>query len=328
MLRYFIVFSGVLVFSMLSVLVLGKWALRRKLLQAQGVPLVGGIAIFVSFTAGYFFGAYVFGVPPGRIIPVIGVSSLVFLFGLVDDLKELSVLQKFLFQSACAVALISLGVSTDIMYLGFWGNALVTFFWILGVTNAFNLLDIMDALAAGVAVIVSSALLTVSFLNPDINMQICFLVLCAASLGFLVFNLPPARAYLGNSGSHLLGFLICAFVLILRYASEENAFALLSPVLILWLPIIDTLLLIVFRVMKRKIPFKKSDDHIAFRIRLHAAGPVKTILFMFLLCLIFSSAGVLLTRVSNYAAIAIIITVFFSSVILFWKLIQIDVREQ
>ena len=327
MLKYLIVFSGALISSTLCIFLLVRASLKYKILYARGIPLIGGLGIGIAFVFSSCLGIYVFGIAGAKILAVLGVSLLMLFFGIVDDLKELSVLQKFLAQSFCASLLISFGIMTDIMYLGFWGNAIVTFFWILGITNAFNLLDIMDGLAAGAALIVGSALLTIAFLNPDLNMQILSLILCAVTLGFLVFNLPPAGVYLGNSGSHFLGFMICAISLILHYASKDNVFALLSPVVILWLPITDTLLLIIFRIMKKKMPFKKSNDHIAFRIRLSSASPIKTILVMFLLCFIFSLAGVILTKVSNFWAINIIITVFLFSFILFWKLIKIDTHE-
>jgi len=327
MLKYLIIFSGGLISSMLCIFLLSRISLKYKILQVKGISLVGGLGIGVAFVFSSCLGVYVFGIAASKIFALLGVSLLMLFFGIVDDLKELSILQKFLAQSLCAALLISFGIMTDIMYLGFWGNAVVTFFWILGITNAFNLLDIMDGLAAGAALIVSSALLAVAFLSPDLNMQIFSLILCAVTFGFLVFNLPPASVYLGNSGSHFLGFMICAITLVLRYASKDNVLALLSPIIILWLPITDTLLLIIFRILKKKMPFKKSNDHIAFRIRYLAASPIKTILVMFLLCFIFSFAGVILIKVSNFYAAGIIIAIFLISVILFWKLIKIDTHE-
>lgn len=327
MLKYLIIFSAGVISSMLCIFLLARFSLRYKILQIKSISLVGGLGIGAAFVFSFCLGAFVFGITNTKIFAVLGVSLLMLFFGLVDDLKELSILKKFLAQSFCAVLLISFGIMTDIMYLGFWGNAVITFFWILGITNAFNLLDIMDGLAAGVALIVSSALLAVAFINPDLNMQVLSLILCAVTFGFLVFNLPPASIYLGNSGSHFLGFVICAGTLILRYSSQDNVLALLSPLIILWLPIIDTLLLIIFRIMKKKIPFKKSNDHIAFRIRFSAASPVKTVLVMFLLCSIFSLAGVILIKVSNSLALGIIVAMFLFSIILFWKLIKIDAHE-
>jgi UDP-GlcNAc:undecaprenyl-phosphate GlcNAc-1-phosphate transferase len=296
-------------------------------LQTKGISLVGGVGIGAAFVFSSCLGVFVFGISGDKIFAVLGVSFLMLFFGIVDDLKELSILQKFLVQSLCASLLISFGIMTDIMYLGFWGNAAITFFWILGITNAFNLLDIMDGLAAGAALIVGSALLAIAFINPDLNVQILSIILCAATLGFLVFNFPPASVYLGNSGSHFIGFVICAMTLILRYASKDNALALLSPIVILWLPITDTLLLIIFRIIKKKVPFKKSNDHIAFRIRVFSASPIKTILVMFLLCFLFSLAGVVLTRVSNFWATCIIVAMLLFSIILFWKLIKVDAHE-
>ncbi|MEI6831871.1 MAG: MraY family glycosyltransferase [Candidatus Omnitrophota bacterium] len=327
MLKYLIIFSGGLISSMLCIFLLARISSKYKILQVKGISLVGGLGIGAAFVFSSCLGVYVFGIAASKIFALLGVSLLMLFFGIVDDLKELSILQKFLAQSLCAALLISFGIMTDIMYLGFWGNAVVTFFWILGITNAFNLLDIMDGLAAGAALIVSSALLAVAFLSPDLNMQIFSLILCAVTFGFLVFNLPPANVYLGNSGSHFLGFMICAITLVLRYASKDNVLALLSPVIILWLPITDTLLLIIFRILKKKMPFKKSNDHIAFRIRYLAASPIKTILVMFLLCFIFSFAGVILIKVSNFYAAGIVIAIFLISVILFWKLIKIDTHE-
>jgi len=322
-----IVFSSALISSILCIFLLAKVSLKYKILQIKGIPLVGGLGIGIAFIFSSALGVFMFGIPGDKILAVLGVSFLMLFFGIVDDLRELSILQKFLAQSFCAVLLILFGVMTDIMYLGFWGNAAVTFFWILGITNAFNLLDIMDGLAAGAALIVGSALLAIAFINPDLNIQILSLILCAATFGFLIFNLPPANIYLGNSGSHFLGFVICAITLLLRYASKENALALLSPIVILWLPITDTLLLIIFRIMKKKVPFKKSNDHIAFRIRVFSSSPAKTILVMFLLCFIFSSAGVILTKVSNLLASVIITAMLLFTIILFWKLIKIDAHE-
>jgi UDP-GlcNAc:undecaprenyl-phosphate GlcNAc-1-phosphate transferase len=327
MLKYLIVFSGALISSMLCIFLLAKFSLKYKILQTRGVSLVGGLGIGAAFVFSSCLGIYVFGIAGTKILAILGVSLVMLAFGIVDDLKELSILQKFLAQFFCAALLISLGIMTDIMYLGFWGNAAVTFFWILGITNAFNLLDIMDGLSAGTALIVSSALLTIAFLNPDLNMQVLSLTLCAVTFGFLVFNLPPARVYLGNSGSHFLGFMICAITLVLRYASKDNALALLSPIIILWLPIIDTFLLIIFRIMKKRMPFKKSNDHIAFRIRIFSSSPIKTILLMFLLCFIFSLAGVILIKLTNFWAAGIVIAMFLLSVVLFWKLIKIDTHE-
>jgi len=327
MLRYGIVFTAALTLGVVFTFWLAKISLKYKIFRVKGIPLVGGLATALAFVFSLSLGIYIFDLAAPRILAVSAAALFMLFLGVVDDLKELSVAQKFLGQSICAVLLISFGVRTEIMYFGFWPNAIITFLWILGITNAFNLLDILDGLAAGTALIVSSAFLIMGFLNPDPNVQVLGLILCAASLGFLIFNLPPARVYLGNSGSHFFGLLIASTALMTHYASAGNVFALLSPVMILGLPIIDTILLIIFRVAASKPPFSKSKDHIALKIGALGFSPVATILIMYLLCSIFAGCGVILSRANNLLAVIITVSVFLLSLGIFLRLIKIKTND-
>lgn len=327
MLKYGIIFTAALTSGIVFTSLLAKISLKYKIFRVKDIPLVGGLGMGLAFVFSLGLGIYTFDLSVSKILAV-SVACLFMLFlGIVDDLKELSVAQKFLGQAICAVLLISFGIRTDIMYFGFWPNAIITFLWILGITNTFNLLDIMDGLAAGTALIVSSAFLVIGFLSADLNLQVLSLILCAASLGFLTFNLPPARVYLGNSGSHFFGLLIASIALMTHYASAGNLFALLSPVMILGLPLIDTVLLIIFRVVKRKPPFSKSKDHIALKIGALGFSPVATILIMYLLCSIFAGCGVILTRVNNLLAAIITTSVFLLSIGIFLRLIKIKAND-
>ncbi len=327
MLKYWIIFTAALTFSIVFTSLLARVSLKYRIFRAKDIPLAGGVGIGLAFIFSLGLGIYTFDLSVSRILAVAAAGLLMLFLGIVDDLKELSVAQKFLGQAICAVLLISFGIRTDIMYFGFWPNAVITFIWILGITNAFNLLDIMDGLAAGSALIVSSAFLVMGFLSADLNTQVLGLILCAASLGFLIFNLPPARVYLGNSGSHFLGLLIASIALMTRYASASNVFALLGPVLILGLPIIDTVLLIIFRLAKGRPPFSKSKDHIALKIGSLGFSPAATISIMYLLCSVFAACGVILTRVNNLLAAVITISVFLLSIGIFLKLIKIKAND-
>lgn len=327
MFKHVFIFTTALISSLLAVFILSSLSLKYKILKTRDIPLTGGLGIGIAFIFSLGLGIFIFNLSIVKVIAVACASLLMLFFGVIDDLKELSVGQKLLVQSFCAILLIIFGVKTNIIYFSFWGNAIVTFFAILLMTNAFNLLDIMDGLAAGTALIVSSAFLLIGFLSADLNVQIFSLILVAASAGFLIFNFPLAKVYLGNSGSHFLGLLIAAVALSTHYASSEKAFALLSPVMILGLPIIDTLLLIIFRVIKRKLPFNKSKDHLALKIKALGFSPVKTILIMYLLCSIFAACGVILTRVNNLLAAGIITGVFVISLGIFLKLIKIEAND-
>ncbi len=327
MLDYLIIFSAALVSGVLFTSFLSSGARMYKLLQAEGIPLVGGLGLSLAFIFSLGLSIFIFKLPVAKISAIAGVSLLVLFFGVIDDLVELSVVKKFLAQSFCAILLIILGIKTDIIYLGFWGNAVVTFFWIVGITNAFNLLDIMDGLAAGTTLIVGAAFLLAGLLNPDLSVQALGLILCALSLGFLIFNFPPAKIYLGNSGSHFLGFLVAALALITHYASEDNVFALFSPVMILGLPIMDTISLMIFRIIKRKLPFEKSRDHAALKIGSMGVSPRRTLLVMYLLGLVFSSCGVILSRVNSLLAGVIIFSVFLFSIMVFMKLVKVKTHD-
>ena len=324
MLKYLVIFTSALISSMLCTFLVAKAFLRHKILKVGNIPLAGGLGIGLAFVFSSFLAVFMFSLPLAKVLMVMVASVLVLLFGVVDDLKESSVAQKFLVQSLCAGLLILSGIRTGIIYFGFWGNAIITFFWILGVTNAFNLLDIMDGLAAGTALIVGGAFLLIGFLSADLNVQLFSLILCASSCGFLIFNLPPARAYLGNSGSHFLGMLIACIALITHYASGANVFALLTPVIILGLPIMDTILLIIFRIIKRRPPFQKSNDHIALKIGSLGFSKGQTIVGMYLLSFLFAGCGVLLTRASNLSAAAIIMAIFLFSTGVFLRLVKIE----
>ncbi|MDD5116168.1 MAG: MraY family glycosyltransferase [Candidatus Omnitrophica bacterium] len=327
MLKYAVIFFVASSLGAVFTFFLAKVSLRFKLLKDGNIPLVGGLAVGAAFIIALVLGGRIFGLVMPKVWAVAGVGLLMLALGVIDDLKELSVIQKLLTQSLCALLLIFFGVRTEIMYFGFWPNALITFFGILSITNAFNLLDIMDGLASGISLIVSSAFLVIAFLNADLNAQLLSLVVCAISMGFLIFNLPPARVYLGNAGSHFFGLLIASLALITHYASSGNAFALFSPLMILGLPIIDTTLLIVFRIMKKKMPFSKSRDHIALKIGALGFSPLETIFIMYLLGVIFSACGIVLTQVNNLFAAVITVSVFLFGIGIFLRLIKIEVND-
>ncbi len=232
---------------------------------------------------------------------------------------------KFSAQIIATTLLILFGIKTQIVFLGTIINLIVTFIWVLAITNAFNHLDIMDGLAAGTAIIICLAFFAISFLNGDFKTAILSLALAGAAISFLIYNLPPAKIYMGNSGSHFLGFTLAAIALAISYAPLERKIALLSPLLILGLPIFDTAFLIFMRTSKRRLPFKKSNDHIVLRFLKLGYSKNRTLLFMLLLCLFFSLCGVFLSQVSNLSGITIIALVILVSLIITYRLSRIPI---
>ncbi|MDD3274286.1 MAG: MraY family glycosyltransferase [Candidatus Omnitrophica bacterium] len=324
MFKYFLIFTAALVSGAVLNYFLAVFCRKRGFLTLKGIPLTGGLGSGLAFIFSSVLSIFILGLSFSKILPVIAAALLTLFFGVIDDIRELTVGQKFLAQSFCAALLIIFGIRTEIIYLGFWGNVLVSFFWIVGITNVFNLLDIMDGLAPGTVLIVSAAFLLVGSLIPDPSVLALSLVLCAISSGFLLFNFPPARVYLGNSGSHFFGILIASLALITHYASEENFFALFSPVMILGFPIMDTVLLVIFRVIKKRPVFKKSRDHVALRIGALGFSPRVTIAVMYILCFIFAVCGILLAVAGSIWSGFIVSAVFLFSIAIFIRLVKVE----
>ncbi len=173
--------------------------------------------------------------------------------------------------------------------------------------------------------IASLAFFVIAFLNGDIEIVILSLVLTVASLSCFIYNFPPAKIYMGNSGSHFLGFTLAAIALGISYAPMERKIALLSPLLILGFPIFDTAFLILMRVRKSRSIFKKSNDHLAWRFLHSGYSKKKALLLIIFLSLFFSLSGVCLSQASNATGIAIIVSVAIVSLLLTKKMGQISI---
>jgi UDP-GlcNAc:undecaprenyl-phosphate GlcNAc-1-phosphate transferase len=191
--------------SLLIILLFKKLTLKYNLLVSQGIPHIGGIAVGVSFILTSLSVFLALGVLPKESIGIIVAASLMLVFGIIDDLRELSITAKLLVQLIATCLLVLFGVKTQIVYIGNTLNILITLLWVLAITNAFNHLDIIDGLAGATAAIIGLAFLYLSLLSSDLKVIILALSLSGAIFGFLLYNLPPAKIYMGNAGSHLLG---------------------------------------------------------------------------------------------------------------------------
>jgi len=316
-----IVFIGFLV-GLALIFLLKKFAFKNKLLMPQGVPLIGGIALALAFMIMVKFG---FDIISRETAGIIIASLLMLVFGVIDDWRELSIVAKFLVQIIATTILIFFGIRTHIVYIGDLLNIIITFIWVLGIMNALNHLDVMDGLAGEIALITSSALFVISLLNNDIRTAILALALIGPLISFLIYNLPPAKIYMGNSGSHFLGFVLAAIAMTISYAPMERKVALISPLLILGFPIFDTAFLILMRISKKKLPFKKSYDHLALRFLALGHSKRKALLAMFSLCLFFCISGVLVSKVSNFLGVTIIALVVLVSIVVTRKMSKVAI---
>jgi UDP-GlcNAc:undecaprenyl-phosphate GlcNAc-1-phosphate transferase len=170
------------------------------------------------------------------------------------------------------------GVHTELAVLGWGGNLLLTVLWVTGITNAFNIIDVMDGMATGVACVAVAFLFLISAAVADDPLVPFMSVALAGSLlGFLRFNFPPARIFLGDTGSLFVGFIIAALSMVVSY-SRYNQIAIVTPVVLLAVPIFDTFFVAVHRA-RRGIPFfRGSPDHFALRLAHSGLGVRGTVL--------------------------------------------------
>ena len=302
-----------------------KLSLRHNILNPKGIPLTGGIGIGLSFCIACLIGFYGAGNLPKQAQGLLASSFSMLIFGLIDDWRELSIGAKFLVQIIATSMLIFFGIRTQIVYIGDILNIVITFLWVLGITNAFNHLDVLDGVAGLTAWVVSMSFLAISIFNHEYVAALLSLTIAGAVFSFLIYNFPPAKIYMGNSGSHFLGFTLASIALLISYAPMERKIALLSPLFILGLPIFDTFFLIFIRMGNRRLPYKKSNDHIALRFIKSGYSKDRTLLFMSLLSLFFCLSGVILSQVSNSLGIAVIGLVILVSLILAYRIGKVPI---
>ncbi|MDG2428094.1 MAG: MraY family glycosyltransferase [Acidimicrobiales bacterium] len=230
------------------------------------VPYLGGLAIVVAFAAS-ILGAVLFAPPEsgeGELVIVLLLALGLAIVGIADDLRNLSPLVRLVVEVLCAVALWHTDVRITLTGETSF-DVLLTVLWVVGITNAFNLLDNMDGLAAGQASICSVAVFVIAATNGQFLVAGLAISLAGCAAGFLRHNFHPARIYMGDGGALFLGFLIAYLGIKLRFADSVSG-AFLVPVVICILPITDTTLVTLSRLVAGRSPFQGGQDHVSHRM--------------------------------------------------------------
>ena len=230
--------------------------------HSEPVPYLGGLAVFLAYLitlAVTFDFSY-------AVLGILLSGTLMLLLGLVDDLGVLSPYEKLAGQGLAVVALIKAGVFVKLAFLPTPIALLLSVLWLLTVTNALNIIDIMDGLASGVAAIAALLLAAVAVHNGEPMVAAMGSALCGSLLGFLRYNRKPARIYLGDSGSLFIGLTLSA-VAMNGHFTINNWVGMLVPVMILGVPLLDLAFVFVVRWSKGLSPFRGSPDHLALRLR-------------------------------------------------------------
>jgi UDP-GlcNAc:undecaprenyl-phosphate/decaprenyl-phosphate GlcNAc-1-phosphate transferase len=324
----------------------------RKVHSAP-TPRAGGIAVFVSFTLvvaiGYALAPRLPELPwvrsflptsslvlhdayrvANKLLALIAGSTLAFLVGLADDVSQgrFPVWAKFGGQLLGAAILIAAGVTTS--FLPFeWMNVAVTLVWLVGMTNAFNLLDNMDGLSAGVAFVAAAVLLINAWSLDEIFISLILVAFMGSLLGFLVFNVPPARIFLGDCGSLFIGYVMGSLTLLERYVTHASGllFPILMPVLVLAVPLVDTGTVVFIRLRERRPIYVGDNRHLSHRLVGLGFSRRRAVTVLYLLTFSLGLGAAALTDATLFQSVLVLLqTAGFVAVVLMLMFVERPVR--
>jgi UDP-GlcNAc:undecaprenyl-phosphate GlcNAc-1-phosphate transferase len=289
---YLATFVGAIGLSLMLVPAVREYARNREIIDAPGghkshrtpVPYLGGVAMVAAFSVAMVIGVVVrrstqfddgqisitfgnlFSQGDGlvrELAVVLGLALVFAAMGLIDDLRGLSPVVRFVVGLGLATVLVSYGVVLQ-SPLPDWLDMIISVVWILGMTNAFNLLDNIDGLAAGTAAIAAGAFFFIAIINDQQYSALLAIGLAGAMLGFLRSNFAPATIYMGDAGSLFIGFMMAYLGLKMRTNVAEIP-QLFAPVLVLGVAVLDTTVVVVSRLRRGLSPFTGGQDHLSHR---------------------------------------------------------------
>lgn len=297
----------------------------ERRIHIKPVPVMGGLAIYISFVIGTILYN---GILTKSQLGIIVGATIIVVGGMIDDIKELSPKYKLLIQVMGAACLLISGVRISILtnpfrefypYLNIgWVSIPVTIIWIVGVTNAFNLIDGLDGLAAGIAFISCVTLMIVSIINGRLEAAFLTAVLSGAILGFIPYNFNPASIFMGDTGSQLLGFLLAA-ISIEGAIKSATAFVIAVPILAFALPIYDTLFAMIRRKANGKSIMQADKGHLHHRLLDMGLSQKQAVIIMYFISAVLGGIAIIAMQLSNQRAYFLLALVMVITVSTAWK---------
>ncbi len=270
-------------------------------MHTKPMPRFGGLAIFLGTELALLF--FLWDDPKYRGI-ILG-GFLIYLLGIVDDLKGVSAKVKLLGQIVCAVIVYTFGVKisfvTDHFSMNghiFFADAasmFLTVLWIVGITNTVNLVDGLDGLAAGISSIAALSISYVAYIHGYYPATFAMLAIAGGALGFLPYNFHPAKIFMGDGGSLFLGFML-ASVSIAGALKGSTLVVMIMPALVLFLPIFDTAFAILRRLVNKRPIMEADKGHLHHRLIASGFGQRRTVLTLYGVSGILGVSAVLFSR--------------------------------
>ena len=337
---YFALFSIATVASLITTPLIRRLCERYKLLDVpsdgrrihrKAVPRLGGVALYISCLAALSLLPFVDNLLTqtlsgfkSEFLTLFVPATLVLLLGAYDDLRGANAVVKFVGLGLIATLFYAMGGRIDALSVPFFGSVqlpvlasfVITVVWLVGITNAFNLIDGLDGLASGAALFSSLVILGVSVSQERTLMIVVSLVLCGALAGFLRYNFNPASIFLGDSGALFTGFLLAALS-VLGTQKATTAVAIVVPILAFGFPVVDTAMTMGRRLISRKPVFQGDNEHIHHMLLARGWSQRRAALVLYGVCalfglvaLIFPATGSKLTGFMLFViSVAVIIAV-------------------
>lgn len=311
-------FAGAFLTTLLALPLWRKWCLRTNLVDDPGerkihskpIPLAGGFAVLTGIILPLVCGAVLLKLgfvkvsAAGLIVHGIdrrAIELAVLAFGAVaitilgwlDDRHELKALPKFIGQLIIAIAVATVCKRITLFIPNEVFSYAITILWLLTVINAFNFMDNMNGLCAGVGAIGAFIFALIAATNGEYLVAITGFLVCGALVGFLPWNFPNARAFLGDAGSHLVGYLLAVMAILPHFYTKQNPrpLAVLAPLLVLAIPLLDLAQVSLFRTLNKK-PFWIGDtNHLSHRLVRAGLSRTRAVLLLWLLTAIIGAVA-------------------------------------
>lgn len=287
---------------------------NKRKVHLKIMPRLGGLAIYISFIIGFL----ILQPESPYKIPILIGSVIIIITGFLDDLFDISAKWKFFGQVIAALVVILNGVDIDFINLPFGGQMEfgiftipLTIIWIVGITNAINLIDGLDGLAAGVSTIALITISGMAFIMNDAFVLTIALILLAGTLGFLPYNFYPAKIFLGDTGALFLGYMIS--VISLLGFKNVTVISFVVPILILGVPISDTFFAIIRRIVNRQPISMPDKSHLHHCLLNLGYGHRNTVLMIYGMSALFGLVAVIFSQatmwVSIFVALVLLLTI-------------------
>jgi UDP-GlcNAc:undecaprenyl-phosphate/decaprenyl-phosphate GlcNAc-1-phosphate transferase len=323
MINYFIAFclAGLIAFCITPLVI--KLAFRlgaidtpkdERRIHKKTMPRMGGFAIYIAF----IISCLIFLEVNRQMMGIMIGGTLILIMGIVDDIKQIKALPKLLVQILAAVILIYFGITVKSvtipfvvgdgsLYIKYLGIPL-TILWVVGITNAINLIDGLDGLACGICLISALTLFGVSLISARYMTIYLTIILAGACLGFLPFNFNPAKIFMGDTGSQFLGFTLAAISL-QGAVKSAAAVAVAVPILALGLPIYDTLFAMVRRKLNNRPIMEADRGHLHHKLLDRGMTQKQVVLTMYTVSGLLGGSSIVAMLVSSKNSFALLVIV-------------------